>query len=610
MCGICGYTGREVPSLMPAMIEAIRTRGPDGEGVYAHADTHLGHTRLAVIDPDNGTQPMASADGRYVLTYNGEIYNYAALRRELEQAGVRFRTDCDTELIPAGYAVWGEDLYARLDGIFAFALLDTESGRLMLVRDHLGVKPLYYAQAGGSLVFGSTVRAVLAHPAVSSSLDMNAVRDFVQYRWIRSGATMHEVVEVLPAATSLVFDGSSVTRKCYWAPGAKVSPRPGTEEELTEAVHAEIDRAVRDQLRADVPVSVFLSGGVDSSMIAQIAARHSPNPVTAYTIDVGNRQDVEDAARLAASLDMPHELFRLEEADFERLPAVIGAMDRPVGDAVVLAAWKLCRGAAGYVKVALTGDGADEIFAGYVHMRVLRKLDRLKRLSPLMRAAAPMIGYVPVPFLDRLFHYDASLGHMGRKAAAELLAAAGNPAAMMARATQVIPDSELGQATTLDAAPARPADLSLRGLRDDIRDGWLSEQILPKLDQLSMAHGLEARVPYVTPRLVDMLYNAPEEMFLSGSQNKRLLRQAAAREGVAAATTRKRAFHVPVETLWRQPMSRLISDWLSESEIRKHGVFRAPYVHDLFRKLDQGEFLASKILMNMAALHMWMDRNV
>ncbi|MGJ3259982.1 MAG: asparagine synthase (glutamine-hydrolyzing) [Rhodospirillales bacterium] len=610
MCGICGYTGRDIPSLMPAMIEAIRTRGPDGEGMFAHADVYLGHTRLAVIDPDNGAQPLASADGRYVVSYNGEIYNYAKLREELERLGVRFRTDCDTELIPAGYAVWGSDLFARLDGIFAFALLDTTSGQLTLVRDQLGVKPLYYAYASGVLVFGSTVRAVLTHPAVSSSLDMNAVRDVVQYRWIRSGKTMHEAVEVLPAATSLVFNGESMTRERYWTPGAAAPVPSGNEEELAEAVHTEIDAAVRAQLRADVPVSVFLSGGVDSSMIAQIAARHSPIPLTAFTINVGNQSDVDDAARLAASLGMPHRILQLEEVDFDCFPDVIGAMDRPVGDAVVLAAWKLCRDASKDVKVVLTGDGADEIFAGYVHMPVLRKLDRLKRLSPLMRAVAPVIGRVPVSGLDRLFHYEASLGRMGRDAVVALLRAVGDPAALMARATQVVPDAELEQATTFGPAPVRPAELSLAGLRDDMRDGWLSEQILPKLDQLSMAHGLEARVPYVTPRLVDMLYTISEESLLAGGENKRLLRRAAIREGVAAARTGKRAFHVPMETRWRRPMKRLIDEWLSESVTRKHGVFRMPYVERLERRFDEGEFLASKTLVNMAALHMWMDRNV
>lgn len=594
---------------MPAMLSAIRSRGPDGEGQYRHHGIYLGHTRLAVIDPANGAQPLASGDGRYVVSYNGEIYNYAELRRELESAGVRFATNCDTELIPAGYAVWGERLFGKLDGIFAFALLDTMSGRLTLVRDPLGVKPLYYALHGDTLAFASTVRAVLAHPDIDAALNPDAIRDFVQYRWLRGGTTMHDTVKVLPAAMVLVFERGSISQRRYWTPGSHAPSAPKSEGELVEAVHAEIDKSVHDQMRADVPVAVFLSGGVDSSMIAQMATRHSTSPVQAYTIDVGNQEDVDDAASLARELGMPHTLFSLQESDFDALPDVIGSMDRPVGDAVVLAAWKLCRDAAKDVKVALTGDGADELFAGYVHIPVLRKLHRLRAFAPAFRTVAPLIERVPVRVLDRFFHYDASLGHLGREAVAGLFRASGNNAALMARATQVIGDNALSFATTMSPVSHAKSELTLSALRDDMREGWLSEQILPKLDQLSMAHGLEARVPYVTTRLVDLLHNLPDDMFLNKSGNKHLLRQAAVREGVKAATTGKRAFHVPMETKWRKPMQGLIRDWLSDSEIKRHGIFREKYVNDLVKHLDRGEFLASKILMNMAALHMWMDRN-
>jgi len=610
MCGICGYTGEPLPGLMDTMIEGIRSRGPDDEGQTRHPGVHLGHTRLAVIDPEHGAQPLSSADGRYVVTYNGEIYNYAELRAELEARGVRLRTHCDTELIPAGFAEWGEDFFTKLDGMFAFALLDTRTGVLRLVRDPLGIKPLYYAISGGTLVFASAVRSVLAHPAVGSSLSETGLRDFIQSRWLRSATTMYESVHVLPAATLLVFDNGEARSRTYWRPGeASVSPTRNIDE-LVEAVGAHMADTVRRQLRADAPVSVFLSGGVDSSYIARLAAGHGDGPISAFTIDVGAAEDVDGARELAAELGMDHRVSRLEPEDFDMLPAVIGAMDRPVGDAVVLATWKLCRAAAEEAKVALSGDGADELFGGYVHMPVLRRLDRLRPVSPFLRMMAPVLGMMPVAMLDRLFHYEASLGRMGRQAAADLLAAAGDSGAMLARATQIVGDGDVSRATHLaPPPPPPPADLSLNGLRDDMIHGWLPEQILPKMDQLSMAHGLEVRVPYVTIGLLDLLAGVDERVLLRNGDNKYLLRAAAEKVGLSAARRKKRAFHVPTENRWRDPLQRLTRSWLSDSEIRRHGVFKADYVADISRQVDAGEFLASKISLNMAALHMWLDAN-
>jgi len=611
MCGICGYTGKEVPGLVDTMLRNIASRGPDGQGSWSTHDVFLGHTRLAVIDPAHGQQPMTRISDRYTVSYNGEIYNYPELRRELEKRGHTFHTNCDTELIPVGYSVWGDDLWPRLEGIFALALYDQENSELRLVRDQIGVKPLYYADIQGNLVFASTSGAVGLHPSVGRQMRPDAVREFLQYRWVRSGQHLFKDIEILKPGTFLIRSEGLTTVRRYWDLRENRVKDALSPETWHDKVGTILEQSVQRQLVSDVPIGIFLSGGIDSSLIACYAARHIQQDMTAFTFSVGdNADETALAADFARSCGFAHRAVGMDEADLMQFPEIVSGMPNPVGDTIVVPTWALCRAAAKDVKVVLTGEGADEAFAGYAYLSVIQNLKKLTWASGLQKPLSSLIGRLPVAFLNMFFNNQASLGSMGRDAAAELIGHLGHTGCLLSRAMATMGDEELAQGTHLQPPPElETTDLSLPALLADMRHSWLPEEILHKMDHLSMAHGLEARVPFVSPILFQQLSICPDAILFGRTGDKPILRALAEREGLAAARRRKLGFQLSVAGRWREPFQRLCRQWLSPDTIRKHGVVKEGFVKERVKYLEKGEFLAEKQLTSMIALHAWMEAN-
>lgn len=616
MCGVAGYVGPTVGGLLDRMVAAVRHRGPDGQGDFLSGPVHLGHARLAIIDLAGGAQPMVCDDGRLVITYNGEIYNFVELRADLERRGVVFKTDSDTEVIPFGYKLFGPEFFGRMIGIFAFALVDLERQRLFLVRDHFGIKPLYYARTADTIVFSSCASAVALHPAVDRSLNFDAIRDYLQFRYVPSGKHFFAGIETLPPATILEYGfNGSLEKRAYWLPRRRVPARcaDGVEGWI-EQTGALLEDSNRIQLRSDVPVGLFLSGGVDSSTVATFAMRHAAYPMTAYTYAMeGEHDEVAAAAVIARNVGARHVVVRDEgEGGFSGFYEAITGMDDPVGDAIIVPTYRLCKAAAGDLKVVLTGEGADEIFGGYVHFAALMKLGRLARLFPPAPWFSGAINLLPVALLDQFFDYQASLGRLGRRKVARMLASVHSARALYRLASSVIDDDDIAQAAFLGPPPAEDPELTLTlpDLMVETIRTWLPNQILNKMDQLSMIHGLEARVPFLDPRIYDHMLAAPDEAFIARGQNKVLLREVLARANGANAARPKFAFHVPVEDRYRGELEELCREWLGEQDIARHGILNKLYVRDNIAALRAGEFLASKRLVTMVGLHMWLDRHV
>lgn len=611
MCGVAGYTGPKHDGLLDRMIDVVRSRGPDGDGRYSAADIELGHTRLAILDIDGGAQPMSAEDGRFVVSYNGEIYNYLELRRRIEKTGRVFRTTCDTELIPLGFAAFGTAWFAELNGIFAFALYDSLERRLYLVRDHFGVKPLYFGNIESDIVFSSSARAVALHPKVDRSLNPDSVREYLQFRYVPSGRHFYRGVETLPPGTYLkIRDSGRRELVHYWRPRARTGVSTLSSNEWVEAIEATLDDVAARQLRSDVPVGLFLSGGVDSSTIAHFAQRHCPYPMTSYTFSMGEADDEVECARAIAErtgsrhVTVDHSLTR----DFSRLYDAVNCMDMPVGDAIVLPTYLLCEAAARDTKVVLTGEGADEVFGGYVHFAALAKLQRLRRLIPLGHHLGPLVRLLPVALLDRHFDYQASLGTLGRMKLSRMIRNIRSPRTLFRLASSVVDDWDIAEATDFGPAPAeQDLDLGLSSLMLETVKTWLPYQILNKMDQLSMAHGLEARVPFLDPALYELLSSAPDELILDGDRNKILLRAVLQRHGLDWQRP-KFAFHVPMEKQYRPSLERLCQEWLAPSVVSRHGVVRQGFIERNLKHLERsGDFLASKRLVTIVCLHMWLD---
>lgn len=613
MCGIAGYFGRTVDGLLRRMIDAVRHRGPDGDGELVSGPIHFGHTRLAIIDLVSGAQPMVRNDGRLAVIYNGEIYNYVELRKEIEAVGLKFETTSDTEVIPLGYQAFGQSFFRRLIGIFAFALVDFEKRRLLLVRDHFGVKPLYYAKTNDAFIFSSCARAVALHPEVDCSLNQSAIRDYLQFRYVPNGQHFFSGIETLPPGTLLQYDfDGKVSTERYWTAAPRMSDEHVDEETWVRDTLSLLDDAIRIQLRSDVPVGLFLSGGVNSSTIATFGSRHASARMTAYTYAMGGDHDeVEAAAAIAQHTGAEHQLVYGEGAGaLTGLRDAIACMDLPVGDAIIVPTYRLCEAAAQDLKVVLTGEGADEVFGGYVHFSALFKLNRLARLMPFAHRLAGGIELLPVALLNRFFDYQASLGRLGRTKVARMIKSIYQPTTLYRMASAIIDDDEISDAAQL--GPAETEDvgpLTLSSLMAETVRTWLPYQILNKMDQLSMVHGLEARVPFLDPQLYVHLLSAPDKLFLSGSDNKVLLRKVLERAGGVNANRPKFAFHVPIEQRHGAELESMSVEWLSDDQISRHGILKKQYVAKNIQALRAGEFLASKRLVTMIGLHMWLDAN-
>ena len=380
MCGIVGFVGAGTAADLDNMTRAIRHRGPDDSGSFIAPDyrVHLGSTRLAIIDLDGGKQPMQDPASRYTVTFNGEIYNHSELRRELEAAGRRFLTDhSDTEVLVHGYAEWGDSLPLRLNGMFGFAIFDSLERKLFLARDRFGEKPLYYARIKDSFLFASELSALRAHSEYQARLHKPSLQKYFAHGFLPAPNAIYKDTWKLPHGHSLTLDVDSgrTNIACYWRFSIETAP-PRPEKDLIEELRDRLATAVRRRLMSDVPIGVFLSGGVDSSAIAALAAQHiGPDRLHTFTVGFDDAEYDESpfAKKIAEFLGNRHHEIQLEaNAALELLPDVLGRLDEPLGDPSILPTFLLSRFARQSVTVALGGDAGDELFAGYDTFAALR----------------------------------------------------------------------------------------------------------------------------------------------------------------------------------------------------------------------------------------------
>ncbi|MFW5857970.1 MAG: asparagine synthase (glutamine-hydrolyzing), partial [Planctomycetota bacterium] len=541
MCGITGFTGARADDLLTGMVDALHHRGPDGQGCWSApaGDVHLGHARLAIIDLADGAQPMHTADGGLTVVFNGEIYNHPELRTELEARGHRFRTDhSDTEVLLHGYREWGADLCRRLNGMWAFALYDREARTLFLSRDRYGQKPLYYARCGEDLVFASELTALRLHPGVEATVSRRALRKYFAYGFIPAPLSLYEGVHKLPGGCLLRFDlqDHTLREEAWWR--FELEPRPPEEvdeEAAAEELRELLDRAVRRRLMADVPLGIFLSGGVDSTTVAALVRRTRPD-LACYSIGFDEPSFDESApARAAAgALGVEHRLETLSlQAARELLPELASGLDEPVADSSLLPTYLLCRSTRREVTVALSGDGADELFAGYDPFRALRAAEWYARLTPrpVHRALRLLAAHLPTRHANLSFDFKVKRTLRGLSYPPGLW----NPVWLsclepgeLARwfGEPVTAEDVYEEAIAAwDACPSSdPIDRTLTFYTRF----YLQEQILPKVDRCSMRHGLEVRSPFLDADLAAFVQRLPTRFKFRQGRGKVLLHRAVA----------------------------------------------------------------------------------
>ena len=613
------------------MAASLRHRGPDGSGVWVDAlsGVGVGHQRLSIIDlSENGAQPMLSGNGRYVIAYNGEIYNYSALRAELERKGQSFRGHSDTEVLVEGFVCWGvKETLRRLTGMFAIAVWDKQRRVMTLIRDRLGVKPLYWSYQDGLLLFGSELRALRQFDGWRPVINPAAAGDMAVHSCIAAPYTIyHGVFQLLPGAL-LTLDANGETRQeTYWnltriaqsGQGAKV---PDTQETVKE-VEALLKDAVRCRMVADVNLGAFLSGGVDSSLVVALMQAQSASKVRTYTIGFSDdRLNEAPYARQVADIlgtDHTEHVFRDSDA-LELVPGLAEIHDEPFGDSSQMPSHLLACLTRKHVKVALSGDGGDELFAGYDRYAVFDRAWRALDLLPAggRRGLARAIQTLPMRRWDRIgeiLPMRYRLNYPGERLyqLAEAMGAKdglGFYQAMMRQGPS--PERFLRHAPQpriTQAGPVSERGLLLQMQFNDMQV-YLPDDILTKLDRTSMAAGLEVREPLLDHRLVELAWRLPVSMKIHGSRGKWILRRILGHYLPAHLIERPKAgFAAPLRQWLQGPLREWAEDLLNPQRLQAEGYFNAQGVREAWDRLQAGEGESPYLLWNILMFQAWLRR--
>ncbi|MEL7682761.1 XrtA/PEP-CTERM system amidotransferase [Citromicrobium bathyomarinum] len=544
MCGIAGLFAREAHAqvdrdLLVRMRDRMVHRGPDGAGLWCDDGIGLAHRRLSVIDVEGSPQPMHSPDGRAAIVFNGEIYNYRALRSELAGLGHAFRTEGDTEVILAAWRQWGADCLARFDGMFAFALYDRERRQLFLARDRFGVKPLFTALLpDGTFAFASELKGLLAHPALDRTIDPLAIEDYFAWGYVPDHRSMLAGVDKLPAGHyRIVEHGKPPHPPVCWYDISFEQRETMSAADEAEALRAQLGTAVASRMVSDVPIGAFLSGGVDSSAVVALMADRASQPVTTCSIgfDVADLDETAHARLIAEQFGTAHHERIVDPAMFDRIDALAGMFDEPFADASALPTAAVCALAREHVTVALSGDGADEAFAGYRRHVFHAAEERARGALPLslrravfgpLAALYPKADWAPRPLRAKTTFQSLALS--GEEAYARALGVMAPE--LRGRIFSPAMKRELGgyraEQPLIDLMRSAPACSGLdRAQYADLKF-WLPGDILTKVDRTSMAVSLEAREPLLDHHLVELATSLPEMRRVSGGQGKLALKQA------------------------------------------------------------------------------------
>jgi asparagine synthase (glutamine-hydrolysing) len=609
MCGICGFTGRD-DALLEAMKSAIRHRGPDAEGSWTADGISLGHRRLSIVDlSESGRQPMSNEDGSVWITFNGEIYNQLDLRKELEAKGHVFRSHADTEVIVHGYEQWGDDCVGRLTGMFAFALWDTRRRRLLLARDRLGIKPLYWAHVNSRLSFASEIKALLCDPALPRDVSRQGLFDVMGYEFTPAPTTLFAHVQKLLPAHLLVLeaDGRLETRR-YW------SLEQQDIEATPEALRDLLQRVCADHTMSDVPLGAFLSGGIDSSTVVQFLARAVPFQLQTFALGYpeASFSEFEYAQRVATFFGTDHRELLVRPMDAHTIERSVWHLDEPTTDPSNLPFMLICEQARRFVTVCLSGDGGDELFMGYDRFRASR--------------ASHLLDLVPIPFRGNVYRGligllpDDDQKKGARNIAKRFLQGAVLPPAGEHIRWQYFMDpayaATLFRPELLAAVDRDPFAPVARWSRDAPRERGAREQyielntvlpdsVLMKVDKMSMAHSLEVRPPFLDHRVVEYCYSLPTALKLRGFETKWLLKEAMAPKlPPGIARRKKQGFSFPMKNWLRGELMGFARDEIFSSPlVREH--FDVGAVRRLWEEHQAKQHNHSHLLWTLLNLALW-----
>ena len=636
MCGIAGFwrdgggSAEALGGWAGRMAERLEHRGPDDSGVWVEAAAGLGLSfrRLAIQDLSAaGKQPMVSPCGRFVVVYNGEIYNFRDLARELEDQGARFKGHSDTEVLITAISRWGlEPALERINGMFAFALWDREARSLSLARDRAGKKPLYYGWSGSTLLFGSELKALRAHPDFAAEIDRRALGLFIQYSWIPAPYSIYQGIHKLPAGQVLTIqDGQApeaARPRPYWSAretleAGLAAPFEGAYEEAVDELETRLKAAVASRMIADVSLGALLSGGIDSSLVVALMQAQSERPVKTFTIGFHEKKynEAEHAAAIARHLGTEHtELYITPKDCLDVIPELPSLYDEPFADSSQIPTFLVSKLARQHVTVALSGDGGDELFIGYPgYQRCLERWHQRRGLpTALARKVAPLIEGLAGQISDA--GWRPRLAAKLRKRATTL--AVDNPIDLYARKRlrckqehNFVPETEIPVTLLADSGTWAGLDDPLIGMSFLDFVTYLPDDILVKVDRASMGVSLEVRAPLLDRQVIEFAWRLPRAMKFNSQGGKRVLHSLLSRHVPEALFDRPKAgFSVPVVEWLSGPLRGWAEELLRPGRLRDEGYLNADAVQDAWQRQMSGERIREQLMWNILMFQTWLDR--
>lgn len=614
MCGILGYTHvrKRLPrGVMDAALASLMHRGPDHQGRFESELISLGATRLRIVDLEGGDQPLISPDGDVIVVFNGEIFNHHELRLVLEAAGATFETRCDTEVILHAFLQWGSNCFSHFRGMFAIAIWVQSERRLILARDRMGIKPLYYAEHNGELLFGSELKCIFAHPDVPRNLCMAGLNCYLSLNYVPAPYTLVEGIHKLLPGHVMEWRNGIASEQSYVRKEAAF-PASRSIAEATEELDDLLQKSVREQLMSDVPVGIWLSGGLDSSTILRYAAEAGTAELRTFSITFKGRSFDESAsiAETSRHFGSKHTELDLDEtADLEdAIEKMAYYSDEPSADAGALPAWFLAKLSSKDVTVVLTGEGADELFAGYLTYKADRYSAAARQVpAPFRHAALRCAGLLPISDDKISFEYKLKRFLQGSLLSPEMAHVYWNGTFTEAEKNRFFRFADAGPLDSI-LGNMRTGPGLQRYLEFDQRY-YLPDDILYKVDRMSMAHSMEARPPFLDPRIVDFSARLPEHFKLKGSQSKYVLRRLMQDKLPSNVLRRpKIGFDIPVHDWFRSVLRPMLLDTLSEDAVRAGGLFNWNVMEQLLNDHLERKANLGYHLWGLMVLLLWMKQ--
>jgi len=613
MCGICGYTDRQDPDILQNMMKRMAHRGPDDSGSYHDDAISFGMVRLSIIDIAGGHQPLSNEDGTVYVVFNGEIFNYLELKKELESAGHCFKTSSDTETIIHAYEEYGTSFLHKLNGMFSIALWDSRIKTLLVARDRFGVKPLFFMVHNNNLVFGSEIKALLQHPAISRELDHEALSHYLSLRNIPAPFTVYKDVKALPPGHLIVWRKEGLTIDQWYKLRMENEWSEHDSNDLIDRIDSLLRDSIRLRLRSDVDYGAYLSGGIDSSTVVGIMSEYSPKPVKTFCLafadSPAHKQDAHYARTVAEKYSTEHYEYVMSWKDLAGdMHEVLRHLDQPF--AGVISSFWLSRFMSNYVTVALSGDGADDLFASYGHHRLV---------WPIKAVMASQKNGSTMDDVDFGFYSQKKdfVIDMARYAPWEWRL---SHAAFMEHEKATLL-SETGREIFLPYSTSKflkniyqhcnPSADELNNMLYLDLNTLLPNEILYFNDMLSMAHSMEVRTPFLDFRIVELACAIPGKLKIKDQTLKYILRKVAARYLPQEILTRpKEGFVLPKNTWLRQPMAMISKDILSKERLSLHGYFNQGYIDFILNKLFAGDDSVTFKIWTLIVFQIWYENHL